>query len=356
MGGQSSGSLRFEDSNTILSFDGDIVLDGGGFSSVRKQRFDAIDLTSFAGIVVELETTEAYNANDSQPPLGLHLQFHDTSSYFGYASAFAIPLTRSAGETTSVYLPLSSFDRGTRIGYQCNDCQIDFSSVNEMDLYVLFQEGEFEVRVKSITAVDTPMRVPMPTILIASENDVKDLIEVTIQSGGKLYDYGYTELCNSVYRSMLNTFLAAQYNDDFVKSKTINGMICQGLQRAETQGKTDTAWTLRYTMDAILEEMGFLDVAQGAGWRPDATMAYSTVQCSGVTSDSSPTVSTNVSIENSTASPPESTMLSEEEFEDTTDSLAETNAMTESSAAPLYCHNLVIFVAGCFVSLFAMIL
>eukprot|EP01083_Nonionella_stella_P007306 21130_1 len=161
MGGKSSGSLNFEDSNSILSFDGDIVLDGGGFSSVRKTRFDVVDLTSYAGIEVELETTDGYNsdganANENNPPLGMHLQFGDTSSYFGYASAFAIPLTSTAGESTSVYMPLSSFDRGTRIGYQCNDCRLDLSSVNEMDLYVLFQKGPFNVRVKSITAVDSP--------------------------------------------------------------------------------------------------------------------------------------------------------------------------------------------------------
>ena len=39
MGGQSSGSLRFINSNSILSFIGTISLDGGGFRSVRKRQF-----------------------------------------------------------------------------------------------------------------------------------------------------------------------------------------------------------------------------------------------------------------------------------------------------------------------------
>ena len=70
------------------------------------------------------------------------------------------------------------------MGFQCNDCQIDFSSVDEMDIYVLFQQGQFDIRVKAITTVDTPISYPSPVIYIASANAVKALIDSTIQSGG----------------------------------------------------------------------------------------------------------------------------------------------------------------------------
>jgi len=261
---------------------------------VRKERFAAMELTSYAGIVVQLETTEAYGGSGDggsiQPPLGLHLQFHDLASRtYGYASAFAVPLASAVGEETSVYLPLTSFDRGSRMGYQCNGCQMDFSAMNEMDIYVLFQEGPFDVRVKAITAVDTPKTYPSPVISIASKNEIKGLIDSTIDSGGSLYDYGYGELCIAVYRSTLNTLLAAgsAADVDSVVTNVIKGMICQGLQRAETQNdsKTSTAWTLRYTLDGILEELGFSDPDETTGWRPDATMAESLAdRCSGVTS------------------------------------------------------------------------
>jgi len=253
-----------------------------------------MELTSYAGIVVQLETTEAYGGSGDggsiQPPLGLHLQFHDLASRtYGYASAFAVPLASAVGEETSVYLPLTSFDRGSRMGYQCNGCQMDFSAMNEMDIYVLFQEGPFDVRVKAITAVDTPKTYPSPVISIASKNEIKGLIDSTIDSGGSLYDYGYGELCIAVYRSTLNTLLAAgsAADVDSVVTNVIKGMICQGLQRAETQNdsKTSTAWTLRYTLDGILEELGFSDPDETTGWRPDATMAESLAdRCSGVTS------------------------------------------------------------------------
>ena len=117
-----------------------------------------------------------------------------------------------------------------------------------------------------------------------------------------MYDYDYKELCIAVYRSTLNTLLEAnggssssssgEEDEDEVVSDTIRGMICQGLQRADAQGnnKVDVAWTLRYTMDAILEEIGVKEQQQAQGgnngpWRPNVVTAQ-TYQCNGVTSGS----------------------------------------------------------------------
>ena len=156
MGGKSSGELTFLKSNTVLSFNGIINLDGGGFSSVIKSFDNApIDLSPYAGFVVELETTRAHDPNNIDAPLGLQLQFHDSiARYIGYASAFAVPLSNSVGETVRVYLPRTSFDRGSWINRLCNDCKIDFSSVVQMDIYILFQDGPFEVNVKQISTVN----------------------------------------------------------------------------------------------------------------------------------------------------------------------------------------------------------
>lgn len=155
-----------------------------------------------------------------------------------------------------------------------------------MDIYVLFQSGLFDIRVKTITAVDAPVSFSSPVVQIGSAGEIKSLIESTVRSGGGLYDYGYRGLCIAVYKSTLSTFLAAESE---VVSKPIKRMICQGLQRAETQNdsKVDAAWTLRNTLDAILEEFGFSDPVQGR-WRPDATLDGESLgyECSGVTSGS----------------------------------------------------------------------
>ena len=86
-------------------------------------------MSDYAGIVVTLEA-EQYNPTTSSSMTGLHLQFDDATSYYDYSSAFAVPLTSPSSSsaitttTTSVYLPMESFDRGTRIGFNCRDVRI----------------------------------------------------------------------------------------------------------------------------------------------------------------------------------------------------------------------------------------
>lgn len=287
MGGKSSGDLTFLDSNTVMSFSGIISLDGGGFSSVIKSFDSAIDLSTYAGFVVELETTSAHDPNDIDAPLGLHLQFHDSNArYIGYASAFAVPLSNSAGEAVSIYLPQTSFDRGSWAGRLCNDCRIDFSSIVGMDIYVLFQNGPFEVKVNKITAVNDHQAFASPVISLSSTDEIKTLIDKTIQSGGGLYDKGYQELCIALYSTVLNTILASNDSTDAtssIVSKRMKNIICQGLQRAETQigSKVNMAWTLRYTLDALLEEMGINVSSNDQAWRPDPTINKD--ECSALT-------------------------------------------------------------------------
>ena len=147
--------------------------------------------------------------------------------------------------------------------------------------------------VKQITAVNDEQIFPSPSITLSSTDEIKKLIDETTQLGGALYNYGYYELCIAIYRSVLNTLLAANNSDGDVSesapsivSERMKNMICQGLQRAESQigSKTDMAWTLRYTLDALVEEMGFaLPSSTESTWRPDAALVDG-YQCSGVTS------------------------------------------------------------------------
>merc|ERR1712028_266366 len=113
---------------------------------------------------------------------GLHLQFDDATSYYDYSSAFAVPLTSSSSSssaittTTSVYLPMESFDRGTRIGFSCRDgCSLNEAAINGLSIYVLFQEGDFFVRLMQIDAVKEPVSFPSPEVEFDSTQDVVDL-------------------------------------------------------------------------------------------------------------------------------------------------------------------------------------
>merc|ERR1740133_598525 len=317
MGGQSTGRLEFITSssssddenngnNNVLKFTGDISLDGGGFSSVRRQIL--LDLNNYDGIVV---TLEADNYDGSTPPTGLHLQFSDSTSYYDFSSAFAIPLSTSPSPSasssaekilTSVYLPMDSFNRGGRFGFPCRDnCKLDKTNIDRLSVYVLFQEGTFDVRIKSITAIAKPSgssqtTVPRsflsPQIQFNSVNDIINLLQSTISSGGSLYDLSYIELCIAMYWSVLNSILNANTNGISMLSTT-KVVICSGLNEmnSNNNSKEDQAWTLRYTMDAIIADLQGLDRSTDNNFLPTKKEAeLMDVTCVGRTSPSKGTL------------------------------------------------------------------
>jgi len=262
MGGKSSGVLDFLTDNTVMKFTGDIVLDGGGFSSVRRS-ID-LDLSNYAGVVVTLEAgvpMPSSSSSSSFPaPTGLHLQFGQGGSRWDFSSALAIPLS-STQTVASVYLPIESFDRASRGGGSCwgDNCVFDPSEVDQMSVYVLFQEGLFDVRLRSIEAVAEPRAfVPPAYNELKNSNDAMALIRSTISSGGSLYDKSYVELCVALYWSTLNTILASPGVE--VVPDPVRVVICAGLQHVEEQNragssKQDQAWTLRYVMDSVTNDL-----------------------------------------------------------------------------------------------------
>mmetsp|Transcript_12448 Transcript_12448/g.15587 ORF Transcript_12448/g.15587 Transcript_12448/m.15587 type:complete len:398 (-) Transcript_12448:178-1371(-) len=269
MGGRSTGDLSFVDDGTTMVFTGNINLIGGGFSSVRRNfrgTGTPIDLSPYAGIVVSVETDQFLSGGSvASAPLGLHLQLHDSKSYWGFAAAFAVPLAMEARRTVDVFVPLESFDRGSRSGWRCNRCSLDVTAVNGMDVYVLFQEGPFQVRLKSVTAVGDVRAYQSPAIDFGSNDDVESLLLSTIKSGGSLYDKGYVELCVSIYWSSLNSIIAASAG----VTGAIKTVACAGLkQTTKDMSKTAQAWTLRYTMDAILADLRGVDRDRKFEWLP----------------------------------------------------------------------------------------
>ena len=290
MGGKSSGKMEFLQDNSVMKFTGDINLDGGGFSSVRRRV--SLDLSEYAGVVVTLEADKRGIGEGSLPPIGLELQFDDRSSRYDFSSAFSVPLSSGYGDgpvVSSVYLPIESFDRGTFFGFVCRDnCKFDPTQINGISVYVLFQEGDFEVRLRSIEAVKEPRSFPLPDYdVIESDDDVIALIQSTITAGGGLYDKGYTELCIAMYWSVLNSIFSS---DTGAVSDSIQAVICAGLQQVESQtnegdSKENIAWTLRYAMDAVIADLLGSSRPTVQDWLPTVEETTSMeVQCLGRTS------------------------------------------------------------------------
>jgi hypothetical protein len=212
-----------------------------------------IDLSSYAGIVVELDA-QMYSPGtpglELRPPLGLHLQLHDRSSSYGFAAAFARPLAEQSGEVAQVFLPLAAFDRGTRSGWKCSACQLNTRRVDGLDLYVLFQSGPFEVRLRSVYAVKESMSLPVPSISLATTADIEWLLKGTINSGGSMYDKDYEEICAAIYSTSLRAIMTAKG-----PSLATRGVACIGLNQAGKSSKSEKPWVLRYTIDAILADL-----------------------------------------------------------------------------------------------------
>jgi len=261
MGGQSSGYVSYSNDppNETMTFHGTINTNGGGFANVGRRFSPSLDLTPYAGIVVEMEAElwiggvgRSQSSEGGEKPLGFHLQMGDTG-YYGFSSAFAVPLAQEDGlGTMGVYLPLDSFDRSSRNGWQCTTgCKLDITRVNEMEIYALFQKGSFRIDLKSITAVTDPKSFRSPLIIVRSGDDIEALIEATIISGSKVNDYGYREICIAIYWSTLNTILEASGLSDAVKE-----VACAGVKKVESYGdKVENARNLRYTLDALLADV-----------------------------------------------------------------------------------------------------
>merc|ERR1719313_3025509 len=146
-------------------------------------------------------------------PLGLHIQLNDASGY-GYSAPVAVPLAASAGVPARAFLPLSAFDRASWKGYNCRTCSLDTTTVKGLDIYVLYQQGPFEVRVREIAVVqaatDGPSVPTAPAVPeLASPGAVTTLVEAAIRNGAFVWNKGYHGLCDVIYDSAARSILSA---------------------------------------------------------------------------------------------------------------------------------------------------
>merc|ERR1712151_365748 len=106
----------------------------------------------------------------------------------------------------------------------------------------------------------------------SSADDVESLIEQTINTGVAVWNYNYRELCTAVYWTAVNAIANGRYGDK-TASDSLKNVACAGLAEAarDRTSKTSVAWTLRYTMNAILEDVRGLDRSNSFDWLPVGT-------------------------------------------------------------------------------------
>jgi len=267
MGGKSTGNVEFSSGHMI--FTGDINLDGGGFSSVRRSY--SVDLSSYAGLLVEFE---AHAFKKGKAPLGVHLQLGDSTSSYDYSAGFAVPLSSASDlDFCRFFIPMEAFTHASRMGRNCNSCRLNAAAVDTMSFYVLYQSGPFALHMKSIKAVKSILHAPLPTTpsVALDSSAISSLIEASIDSGATVWDKGYPELCIEIYSVALRQIMAAQG-----PSNAIRDLACAGLQMATEGSINKKGWAMRKAMDAIHDDLGgrdreqdsrYPDYVQGA-WLP----------------------------------------------------------------------------------------
>lgn len=244
MGGRSSGTLELADSGA--KFEGSINLNGGGFASFRRS-FAARDLTSYAGLWVELDTLP----EDSIVPLAVHIALNDASRYNDFGAAIALP-PGPAGSTFSAFLPFSWFTKQTR--WSCGSCSLDVGRVTGLRVMILYQEGPFSFHVRKVHAVPSAEDLPtsrgsVPSLSLSDETSWK-MIQAGIRRGSFVWNQGYQALCGAIYNSTALTISAASG-----VSQPVQSVMRAALQRAEVypiNGGTDAAWIFRRGFDHVL--------------------------------------------------------------------------------------------------------
>lgn len=301
MGGRSSGTFVIE--GKTLVFSGDIKNDGGGFASVRRT-FSAMDLSRFAGLMVEVEASVF---NRDAAPLALHIQLRDQTSWYSYAAPLAVPVASGAGARAKAFLPMAAFDHASRGGYVCSSgCKLNPQAVTGLEIFVLFQSGPFKVRIFEISALLEPTHGPaLPTTVavagLADEGAVASFIQAAINSGRYVYDKGYAGLCDVIYWSVAMSVFST-----LGARPGARGVMCAGLTQAmRSADHTARAWVLRRTFDAVLaDETSTARIAGGSypvsiaglrdNWLPDpgAASELAAQSCSGfVAASASPSSS-----------------------------------------------------------------
>merc|ERR1712238_523877 len=115
---------------------------------------------------------------------------------------------------------------------------------------------------------------PSPPVIFNTYQDVITLIESTISSGGNLYDKSYIKLCIALYWSVLNSIIVAtptSSTTNVVVPNSVKAVICAGLNTMITMtdaSKKDQAWTLRYIMDAVMDDLKGTERDYNPNWLP----------------------------------------------------------------------------------------
>jgi hypothetical protein len=190
MGGKSRGEFSFSDES--LLFAGTVDTNGGGFVQIQK-KISITDFSSADGVVVKVKALDPAVA---RAPLALTINVQDSSRY-GYAAPLVIPLASSSADLDA-YEVGAKWDSfvGRWQGQKCTDgCQLDTSTIQQVTVSIVYQEGPFRVEVLSIAgATGIFDSQDMYTVLLESQPSqevLQPLVGVVMDKAEFLNSHGF---------------------------------------------------------------------------------------------------------------------------------------------------------------------
>ena len=139
MGGRSEGDFKTEPGE--LTFAGSTNTNGGGFSSIRTQPFEA-NLSKHEGIQLRVK-------GDGRR---YTWQLQTNARYRGYPVSYWADFDTLDGEWSTVQIPFSRFYPQFR-GFKLDGPELDTTQIKELGLYIYDKkDGPFELRLDSVAA------------------------------------------------------------------------------------------------------------------------------------------------------------------------------------------------------------
>ncbi|KAK3243377.1 hypothetical protein CYMTET_46966 [Cymbomonas tetramitiformis] len=271
MGGRSSGSFTIleddcpepmpdswegsEEACCPLHFTGELSVVGGGFTSLRRGVQPTLDLSAYSGIQVRFDALGL-----GEEPLAYHLRVVSASDspYWwavtrGHAFVASERCVDTAGDdirdvkTCTVYLPFADFTAHSRSGQSEVSTPMSLTDVNGFSIYLLFQEGAFDLKLRSLDAVTTPSTPTPPALAPGAElSEAQAALRRAISSGVPLYNKGYHDLCAVLYQSASEAVVTCLPTSEAASGLSI------ALEEAASMTWTNKAWHLRYAMNEAL--------------------------------------------------------------------------------------------------------
>jgi hypothetical protein len=244
-GGKSSGKLNLlAGGKEGVLFSGDINLDGGGFSSIRRS-FRSKDLSGYAGVLIEVDAIVA-DGGSIAPPQGITFQLQQK------AAAFAVPVAGTVARAT-IFLPFSAFQH---IVYRGTPGPLDTSSISSMDVYILYQPGPFSITLRSIVAVKNSADQAAVPRMDMTDKQVEGLIQSTIKRGSTAYNKDQIQVCGAIYQSTMRTIAQASGPAPEVKEVATTALAVVSTKQYDFNWGDQPAWIYRKGFDAILAFYG----------------------------------------------------------------------------------------------------